>query len=63
MCEANVYLVKNGKEELVLKEVDVITPQNDGLFMKSILGEQKILDKTRIKEINLVNHKIIIEKI
>ena len=63
MCEANVYLVKNGKEELVLKEVDVITPQNDGLFMKSIFGEQKTLEKTRIKEINLVNHKIVIEKI
>jgi predicted RNA-binding protein len=63
MCEANVYLIKNGKEELVLKEVDVITLQDNGLFMKSIFGEQKILEKTRIKEINLVNHKIVIEKI
>jgi predicted RNA-binding protein len=62
MCEANVYLIKNGKEELVLKEVDVITPQNDGLFMKSIFGEQKTI-KASIKEINLVNHKIVIEKI
>ena len=62
MCEANVYLVKNGKEELVLKEVDIIRPQEEGLFMKSIFGEQKTI-KARIKEVNLVDHKIIIEKV
>lgn len=63
MCEANVYLLINGKEELLLKEADIVRPEGDGLFIKSIFGEQKILDKTRIKEINLVNHKIVIEKI
>lgn len=62
MCEANVYLLKDGKEELVLKEVDVIRPQEDGLFMKSIFGDQKTL-KARIKEVSLVDHKIIIEKV
>ncbi|MCK5578155.1 MAG: CooT family nickel-binding protein [Planctomycetes bacterium] len=62
MCEANVYLKENGKEELLLKEVDVIRPQEDGLFMRSIFGEQKNI-KARITEINLIDHKIIVEKI
>jgi len=62
MCEANVYLLKDGKEELILKEADIVRPEEDGLFIKSIFGEQKTI-KARIKEINLVNHKIVIEKI
>jgi predicted RNA-binding protein len=62
MCEANVYLLTNGKEELILKEADIVRPQDDGLFMRNIFGEQKTI-KARISEINLVNHKIVIEKI
>ncbi|MBI4834316.1 MAG: CooT family nickel-binding protein [Planctomycetes bacterium] len=62
MCEANVYLREKGKEELILKEADIVRPQEDGLFMKSIFGEQKIM-KAKIAEISLVDHKIIIEKL
>ncbi|MBR9979907.1 MAG: CooT family nickel-binding protein, partial [Desulfatitalea sp.] len=44
MCEANVYMEKNGKEELVLESVDIIEPQEDGaLRMVNIFGEQKIV--------------------
>ena len=62
MCEANVYLLNKGKEELLVKEADIVRPEGDGLFIKSIFGEQKTI-KARIVEINLVNHKIVIEKI
>jgi predicted RNA-binding protein len=62
MCEANVYLREKGKEELILKEADIVRPQEDGLFMRSIFGEQKII-KAKIAEISLIDHKIIIEKI
>ena len=62
MCETNVYLKQEGKEELLLKEVGMIRPQEDGLFMRSIFGEQKNI-KGKITEINLIDHKIIVEKI
>ncbi len=61
MCETNVYLKQEGKEELLLKEVGMIRPQEDGLFMRSIFGEQKNI-KGRVTEINLIDHKIIVEK-
>jgi len=33
MCEANAYILRNDKEELVLKSVDLVTPQDDGAFL------------------------------
>ncbi len=61
MCEAAAYIVKDGREELLLEAVDLIEPEADGSYrMVSIFGEQKVV-KGRIKTINLVNHKIIFE--
>ena len=62
MCEANAYLYKDGKEDLLMKSVDLIEPQEDGKFLlKSIFGEQKIIQGT-IKIMELVNHKVIFEE-
>jgi predicted RNA-binding protein len=58
MCEANAYLIKEGKEELLMESVDVIEPEgSDTLRLVDIFGDQKII-KARIKGVNLVNHKI-----
>ncbi len=61
MCEANVYLDKEGNEELFLEAVDVIKPEGDGLYLRNILGEQKTIN-AGIKEISLVNHRIVLQK-
>ena len=61
MCEANAYILKNGQEELLLSEVDIIEPEGDGLRLVSIFGEQKLV-KADIQQINLVNHKIILKE-
>lgn len=61
MCEANAYLLKNGKEELVLEAVDVVENEGDKLRVANIFGEQKIL-KARIRSMSLVEHKIILEE-
>ena len=61
MCEANAYIYKDGKEDLVLESVDVIEPEEEtGYRLVNIFGEQKII-KGKIKFINLVNHKIVFE--
>ncbi|PKM83107.1 MAG: RNA-binding protein [Firmicutes bacterium HGW-Firmicutes-14] len=62
MCEANAYILKNGTEELLLEDVDKVIPGEDGILLENIFGQQKII-KARIKEMALVNHKIILEKI
>jgi predicted RNA-binding protein len=61
MCEANAYVLKNDKEELFMKSVDLVEPQEDGVYLLvNIFGNQKTL-KARLKQMNLVNHKIIFE--
>jgi len=62
MCEANAYIFRNDKEELILKSVDMVTPQDDGGFMLvDIFGTQKII-KGKLKQMNLVDHKIIFQE-
>ncbi len=59
MCEANVYLDRNGFEEMVLESVDVIEPQENNTFrMVTIFGEQKII-RGRLKGMKQVDHKIV----
>ena len=59
MCEATAYLLKNGHEELILKDVDVIEPDGDSVRIVNIFGEQKVL-KAEIHSLNLINHKVIL---
>jgi predicted RNA-binding protein len=61
MCEANAYLLKEGKEELILEAVDILEQADDGkVRLANIFGEQKVLD-AKLKSMSLVNHKIVLE--
>ena len=62
MCESNAYMMKEGKEELILEDVMILRPENGELFLQNIFGEEKRI-KARIKEMNLVDHEIILEEI
>jgi predicted RNA-binding protein len=62
MCEANAYLAKEGDEELVLEDIMILRPEEGQIFLQNIFGEQKRI-KARIKEMNLVDHRIILEEI
>ncbi|EGD49517.1 RNA-binding protein, predicted [Ruminiclostridium papyrosolvens DSM 2782] len=63
MCEANVYLLdKNGKETLVLDSVDKVIPDKDEIILENIYNERKTV-RARIKEMELVEHRIILESI
>jgi predicted RNA-binding protein len=61
MCEANAYIKKDGADELVMESVDLVEPENDGVKLISIFGEQKFL-KARISSLSLVDHKIFLEE-
>ncbi len=62
MCEASVYIEKDGAEELVLESVDVLEDQGDEVLMVSIFGEEKRM-RARIKRFALVNHRIVLEPV
>lgn len=63
MCASNVYIIeKNGNEKLVLESVDKIIPTGDSIYLENIFFETKNI-KARIKELALVDHKILLEEI
>ncbi|MCJ8501318.1 CooT family nickel-binding protein [Desulfatitalea alkaliphila] len=60
MCEANAYMMEGEKEILIMKSVDKVTIEDQGLLLVNIFGEQKLL-KARIHSLALVDHKILLE--
>jgi predicted RNA-binding protein len=63
MCEANVYLVdEKGNEVLILDSVDKVIPGEREIFLENIYNERKTVS-ARIKEMELVEHRIILEKL
>ena len=62
MCEANVYIMdKAGNEKLLLEAVDKLIPEEDGLYLENIFSQRKKI-KAKIKEMSLVEHRIILEE-
>ncbi len=63
MCEANVYIKAKDEEdyELLLEAVDKISPTDEGLSIQDIFGRRKTV-KAKIKEMALVDHRILLEK-
>ena len=62
MCEAAVFVVREGKEDLVMESVDILEDNQNHIRMIDIFGDQKKL-RARIKSLSLVDHKIILEPV
>jgi predicted RNA-binding protein len=60
VCESTAYILKNGKEELVLENVDFLESQEGVVKMVNLFGEEKSVEG-RVKSLSLVDHKIILE--
>ncbi len=61
MCEANAYLLENKTETLLMEAVDRVEPDDDGVRIVSIFGEQKFI-KGNIHSLSLVDHKVYIQQ-
>ena len=61
MCEASVYLVKDGEEKKIMQDVTLVRPEGDTVFMSTLLGEQKIV-LGRIARIDFLKHTVFVEK-
>lgn len=62
MCEANAFVLIDGKEEKLLENVDLVSFEGDDVKLVSIFGEQKTL-KARLKQYNNTEGKIIFETV
>jgi len=61
MCQSNAYLERDGTEELILEDVGLIKPEGDKILLISIFGEEELVD-AQIKLIDLLHHKIVLER-
>ena len=62
MCEATAFLITDdGRENIYLKDVDVILPNGKTLYLRDIFGEQREME-AEIKEINLLEHRILLRQ-
>ncbi|MES0446560.1 MAG: CooT family nickel-binding protein [Desulfobacterales bacterium] len=62
MCEANAYLIEEDKKKLIMEAVDTVEPEDDGLRLISIFGDQKFI-KARIHSLSLVDHNIFLKEL
>jgi predicted RNA-binding protein len=61
MCESAAYVIREEGLEKVMENVINMLPEDGKVYLTDLLGEQKIIDG-QIKEIRLMDHKIIIEE-
>ncbi len=61
MCESIAYLVTENGEEKIMENVVYAVPSKDSVFLEDILGDQKTVAGI-LKEIKLLDHKILIQK-
>ena len=57
MCEASVYLLREGRESLVMEEVFICKPEDGRVLLENIFGEQKLV-AGEIDHVSLMEHKI-----
>jgi predicted RNA-binding protein len=61
MCEATAYLLADNEPTLVMEAVDTIEPEEKGIRLINIFGEQKFL-KARIYSLSLVDNKVFLKE-
>ena len=61
MCQSNVFAIDNGREELLMEEVAGLEIDGGKITMRSLFGEPLSV-LARIKEIDLIKNRIVLEK-
>lgn len=61
MCEANAYLIRGDEEEILMESIDILRPEGEKVYIRDIFGEQRWV-KAHIKEMNLVQHRIVLQE-
>ncbi|HEY41591.1 MAG TPA: CooT family nickel-binding protein [Dehalococcoidia bacterium] len=61
MCLSKVYFDRDGQKEIVLEEVASIVATGGKLQLKTLFGEQKVID-AHIKEVDLLAHSVLLEE-
>jgi predicted RNA-binding protein len=57
MCQATVYLVQNGEEKEILRDVVLLEPAEDGLRLQAFF-EEPITVQARVERIDFLKHTV-----
>ncbi len=60
MCDTNLYLWRDGTEELFMESIDLIRPEGDAVRVRDIFGEERTV-RARFRETRLSQHRIVFE--
>jgi predicted RNA-binding protein len=60
MCQTVAYVVEEGREVPVLQDVVSVLPGDGTVKMVNLFGEEKVVSG-RIKRIDLLSHRILIQ--
>ena len=59
MCQSSAHVEKEGNNVLLMEDVDLIEARGDQIRLVNIFGEE-IQVKAKVKNLSLVDHKIIL---
>ncbi len=59
MCQATVYLVEDGQETEIMRDVILLEPAGDGLRLQAFFEEPVTL-KARVSRIDFLKHNVIV---
>lgn len=60
MCEASAFLLGGDDPKLIMEAVDTVEPEENGIRLSNIFGEQKFL-KAQIYSLSLVDNKVFLK--
>lgn len=61
MCEAKVFIEKDGRILPLMDNVVTIKPEDDKLLLIDLFGNRRYIE-ARIKELKLLEHQVILEE-
>ncbi|MGD8794275.1 MAG: CooT family nickel-binding protein [Anaerolineae bacterium] len=57
MCQATVFLIRDGQEEEIMRDVILLEPVEDGLRMQAFF-EEPVVVKARVSRIDFLKHSV-----
>ena len=61
MCDLKAYVIKEGKEELVLESVNLIRVENGEVVLRNLFGEEMRLSG-EVREVSLVKSRVVVKQ-
>jgi predicted RNA-binding protein len=61
MCDLNAYVLKQGKEELLLESVNHVRVEKGEVVVRNLFGEEKKV-RGAVSEVSLTRNRILVEQ-